>query len=55
MFWICLAQKNPEASRTKRKANPATDRLDALGPFMNEIGLELADMVDIRDGVFLYV
>ena len=33
-----------------------TDKLDALGPLMNEIGLELADLVGgDPNGVFLYV
>ena len=51
-----MAGKNSGISRTKAKASPVTDKLDALGSLMNEIGLELAALVGgDPNGVFLYV
>lgn len=53
---VSTAKKIPWTSETKRKVSPVDDKLDALGPLLNEIGLELVDLVGgDRNGVFLYV
>ena len=31
------------------------DKLDKLGPILNEIGQELAEIAGVRDGMYLYV